>query len=648
MLKNLTIKHKFTGMLLGLLITLVLISVIVYASLLPVQTGWHQYHDRITAREELLADIQAALGLGGLLQHYQEYRATGDRSAREAVESDLDRLEADIAAYREFPVLADGEVRALDRIAGFATDYRGHLDEAERTATATLGAGVLQALGSLQREYERRAERAEAAITAGFSDTLFNLLAISLLALLTGGLVFTLVSRSITGPMREMQNLMNHIEAENDLTLRFEYDRNDEIGSTVRATNRMLDKFATITRQVHGSGERLLTEIERVSQTSDETERSMEQQRSEVDRVAGAMKEMSGTVQEVARNAESAAQSARTAHEDAAEGKRVVNETVTAINRLAGQVNEASEVIQKLAADSENIGSVLDVIREIADQTNLLALNAAIEAARAGEAGRGFAVVADEVRSLASRTQQSTQEIQQMIENLQTAASQAVEVMGRSREDAEETVGHASHAGESLESIDHSVEAISEMNQQIASAAEEQAAVTDEMNQNLVSISDMAAQTTEGADQTARTSEQAVRQVEGLRAMVDQFRIEQSGALDLASFKAGHLAWAPHLRHFLDGDRRIPDHQAMSEHDCALGRWYNEEGRARWGHLDAASGFEELHARLHTAVNSVIQQGNAGDPAAAEAAYEKVEPLARELAERLDHMEMEAGTGTAR
>ena len=645
MLKNLTIKHKFTGMLLGLLITLILISVIVYASLLPVQKGWHQYHDRIAAREELLADIRAALGFGGLIQHYQEYRASGDDSAREAVAGDLDRLEADIVAYREFPQLAATEVRSLDRIAEFTADYRRRLSEANHAPADGLETTVLEALTSLQHAYERRARSAETAITAGFSDTLFNLLAISILALLTGGFVFTLVSRSITGPMREMQNLMNHIEAENDLTLRFEYDRNDEIGSTVRATNRMLDKFAMITRQVHGSGERLLTEIERVSRTSDEAERSMEQQRSEIDRVAGAMKEMSGTVQDVARNAESAAQSARSAHEDAAEGKRVVNETVTAINRLAGQVNEASEVIQKLAADSENIGSVLDVIREIADQTNLLALNAAIEAARAGEAGRGFAVVADEVRSLASRTQQSTQEIRQMIENLQTAASQAVDVMGRSREDAEETVGHASHAGQSLEAIDHSVEAISEMNQQIASAAEEQTSVTEEMNQNLVSISDMAAQTTEGADQTARTSEQAVRQVEGLRAMVDQFRIEQSGALDLASYKAGHMAWMPHLRHFLDGDRRIPDHQTMSEHECALGRWYNEEGKARWGHLEATSGFEERHARLHAAVNNVITRGNAGDTPAAEKAYEEVEPLARELADQLDHMELEASTG---
>ncbi|THB70290.1 MAG: methyl-accepting chemotaxis protein [Gammaproteobacteria bacterium] len=215
-------------------------------------------------------------------------------------------------------------------------------------------------------------------------------------------------------------------------------------------------------------------------------------QKAEVDKVATAMTEMSATVHEVARNATEAAEAAQRADEETSKGKMVVSQAIEAIDLLASEVNDAAQVIHRLEQDSDEIGAVLDVIRGIAEQTNLLALNAAIEAARAGEQGRGFAVVADEVRTLAQRTQQSTQEIQNMIERLQSGAQDAVKAMEQGRSRAQVGVEQAAEAGTSLETIAQAVGTISDMNTQIATAAEEQSVVAEEINLNIVSISDMA------------------------------------------------------------------------------------------------------------------------------------------------------------
>ncbi len=230
-------------------------------------------------------------------------------------------------------------------------------------------------------------------------------------------------------------------------------------------------------------------------------------------------------MQEVARNASSASQAAQEADGEAGNGKQVVSASIDAINALAGEVEKAAEVIDKLETDSENISKVLDVIKGIAEQTNLLALNAAIEAARAGEQGRGFAVVADEVRTLASRTQQSTEEIHEIIERLQADAESAVQVMNTGRGQAQSSVEQAAHAGESLERIAKAVTTISDMNAQIASAAEEQTAVAEEINRNIVGITQAGQESAQGAQQTATSSEELAKLAARLQGLVSQFRV---------------------------------------------------------------------------------------------------------------------------
>ena len=328
----------------------------------------------------------------------------------------------------------------------------------------------------------------------------------------------------ILRPMRDLANTMTQAANENDLTLRMTIQTQDEIGETSQAFNSMLEKFQASIGQVNGSSTQIAAASEEMSAITQQTTQGVQEQQSQTDQLATAMNQMTATVQEVARNAAEAASGAAQARTESDIGSQIVNTTTETINSLSESISRASSAIQKVEGDSEQVSTVLDVIRGIAEQTNLLALNAAIEAARAGEQGRGFAVVADEVRTLASRTQEATLEIQQMIESLQTGAHEAVQLMGESREFSQNGVEQTLKAGDALKGIVNAVATINDMNIQIASAAEEQGAVAEEINRNVVTISEIADQTTEGAEQTDQASGDLARLAVDLQTLVSQFK----------------------------------------------------------------------------------------------------------------------------
>jgi len=328
----------------------------------------------------------------------------------------------------------------------------------------------------------------------------------------------------ILRPMRDLADTMTQAANENDLTLRMTIKTQDEIGETSQAFNSMLEKFQASIGQVNGSSTQIAAASEEMSAITLQTTQGVQEQQSQTDQLATAMNQMTATVQEVARNAAEAANGAAQATTESDTGRQIVNTTTEIINSLSESIGKASSAIQKVEGDSEQVGTVLEVIRGIAEQTNLLALNAAIEAARAGEQGRGFAVVADEVRTLASRTQEATQEIQQMIESLQTGAHEAVQLMGKSSEFSQNGVEQTLKAGDALKGIVNAVSNINDMNMQIATAAEEQGAVAEEINRNVVSISGIAEQTTEGAKQTDQASGDLARLAVDLQTLVSQFK----------------------------------------------------------------------------------------------------------------------------
>ncbi len=349
---------------------------------------------------------------------------------------------------------------------------------------------------------------------------------IQLLLLLAGLLVMSyIIRRVVISRINAMRHTMEEMTAHEDLSRAVVIRAEDEVGAMGHAFNRMIGKFRDSLEAVAGVTRQLGEVSDRVSSVAEKTHGAVIEQRSETDMVASAMNEMSATVQEVARHATQTASASSGADEESKAGVKVATEALDGIEVLIRDIENAAQVIKRVEDDSASIGMVLGVINGIAEQTNLLALNAAIEAARAGEQGRGFAVVADEVRTLASRTQKSTEEIQQTIEQLQNGVRHAVKAMEGAQVRAHAGSECVAKAAQSLTVIAGEVGTINDMNTQIATAAEEQSAVAEEINRNITTISMIADTTSTDAQQTARISDELVQLAAELNRLVSQFRL---------------------------------------------------------------------------------------------------------------------------
>ena len=344
------------------------------------------------------------------------------------------------------------------------------------------------------------------------------------LAALATVVLAMLLTRSIVKPLGEALNAAENV-ARGDLTRPIEAHGNDEVSRLLKALATMQQNLRETLQGISASATQLATAADELNAVTLDSSQSLQQQNNEIEQAATAVTEMTTAVEEVARNAVSTSDATRQSSESATLGQERVSDTVDAISALASDVQVTGGLVQSLANQSQDIGKVLDVIRAIAEQTNLLALNAAIEAARAGESGRGFAVVADEVRALAYRTQQSTQEIEQMVQGMRSGATQALDSMQASSSRAANTLAMAERAGEALQTITTSVNEIHERNLVIASAAEEQAQVAREVDRNLVNIRDLSVRSATGADQTSASSHELSQLANSLRTMVQRFQV---------------------------------------------------------------------------------------------------------------------------
>ncbi|QHA80516.1 HAMP domain-containing protein [Pseudomonas mediterranea] len=350
------------------------------------------------------------------------------------------------------------------------------------------------------------------------------LIAAAALALLFGVIAALLITRQIVVPLGQTLQVAERV-ASGDLSHNLTSDRRDEMGQLQRAMQSMT---VSLRQLIGGIGEgvtQIASAAEQLSAVTEQTSAGVSSQKVETDQVATAMHEMTATVQDVARNAEEASEAAVAADQQAREGERVVGEAIAQIERLANEVGNSTAAMGDLKRESDKIGSVLDVIKSVAQQTNLLALNAAIEAARAGEAGRGFAVVADEVRSLAQRTQKSTEEIEELIVGLQNGTEQVATIMDNSRGLTDSSVELTRRAGGSLENITRTVSAIQSMNQQIAAAAEQQSATAEEINRSVLNVRDVSEQTSAASEQTASSSAELARLGVHLQTLVGRFKV---------------------------------------------------------------------------------------------------------------------------
>lgn len=452
------------------------------------------------------------------------------------------RFTTNLGAYRTYE---ENMVRMLQPAvipAWQNTLTNNHFTEVERIRQLAQSTGTGQPLGINDENWFDLASQKLAVMTE-FEQNLLNQLstdtakvyqqAMSRLWLISALVVIAVIIlcwltaaiiRSISFAVQDIDNTIIRL-SQRDLTARTQYRSQDEFGRIASGTNKMASELQQVLTEIGSATAQVASAAEESSVVTRQASQTIQQQKQDAELVATAMHEMTTTVRDVAGSTAEAADLSESVQNSASDGQQKLKKTIELIKRLSGQVEKTSTVIDKVKHDSDAISSVLDVIRGIADQTNLLALNAAIEAARAGEHGRGFAVVADEVRTLAQRTTQSTGDIQKMIEGLQQGSSQATEAMQQSFRQAAESNEQVTETGSILTILLEGISGINDKNIQIASAAEEQSTVADDINHKMVSISDSLVQASAGAEQTAVTSRELARLAEELESLIGRFKL---------------------------------------------------------------------------------------------------------------------------
>jgi methyl-accepting chemotaxis protein len=376
----------------------------------------------------------------------------------------------------------------------------------------------------LQNAVRGIAEDTRVSVTDSISTSSWINSIITVVSIALAILISWYTVRSISQPLSRVNHMLN-IMADGNLTERVDYNAQDEFGELASNTNKLTGNLRKLIEGIANRATQLATAAEESSNVSDETTNAIDEQRRQIEQVATATQEMNNTASEMADGADQALQEIQHSDDEAKRVREISDKNRTTIEGLAREIQSASEVIDQLSENSKNIGGILDVIRGIADQTNLLALNAAIEAARAGEQGRGFAVVADEVRTLASRTQESTEEIQDMIESLQNDSQRAVSVMNKGREQAELSVQQSDEAAQALQSITESVHQASDSSNHIANAAKEQSSTAHDISERLEAIVSIAEQTASGSKQTAQASNEVAKLADELQDSIKSFRV---------------------------------------------------------------------------------------------------------------------------
>ncbi|OYQ17653.1 methyl-accepting chemotaxis protein [Pseudomonas mandelii] len=475
-----------------------------------------------------VADFNSVIDLSKLIQQSRfQVRGYTYSGKTEAEKPALDAIDNALKNLESLPSkLPEQHIANLQQATDSLKAYRAAVSQFRDSQVASAAALKLMAgQGDILLNVSKKLTVSQTIVRDTDAAHAKNLLLMAtVLALAFGLLAAWAITRQIVIPLNQTLKVAERVAA-GDLTQNLVSERRDELGQLQRSMQSMTLGLRELIGGISDGVAQIASAAEELSAVTEQTSAGVNSQKVETDQVATAMNEMTATVQEVARNAEEASEAAVAADQQAREGDKVVGEAIAQIERLATEVGNSTEAMSHLKRESDKIGSVLDVIKSVAQQTNLLALNAAIEAARAGEAGRGFAVVADEVRSLAQRTQKSTEEIEELIVGLQSGTQQVATIMDNSRGLTDSSVELTRRAGNALGNITRTVSAIQSMNQQIAAAAEQQTAVAEEINRSVLNVRDVSEQTSAASEETAASSVELARLGTHLQMLVGRFKV---------------------------------------------------------------------------------------------------------------------------
>jgi methyl-accepting chemotaxis protein len=488
----------------------------------PILNKAHQLKLAVVQVQQWLTDISATRGRDGLNDGFDEAEKNAQQfrllidELKSLDEANAGRYQAMLPVFGDYYEIGKQMARAyVDEGPASGNQMMSRFDE----VAAKMAEQVDNFLAEASEQTDVILQQQEE--SAGFAQ---NLVVIGSLIIFAGILVlYVIMVRALLYLPKAVAELQR--VADGDLTSVMKIDRYDEIGDLLHCIQSMRGQLHEIVTNITNSTVQLSTAAEQISTTSIQTSANLQQGQSEAEQVATAMEEMTATVQEVAKNTAETASAAHEANNEATDGLKIVDQSNQAIQQLVRQIESTSQIINQVEQASGNISTVLDVIKGVAEQTNLLALNAAIEAARAGEQGRGFAVVADEVRTLASRTQQSTEEINKIIDQLQSGSQQAVHAMNQSHEQTKSVVEYSGTVGTTLTTIATAVERINDMSGQISTAAEEQSSVAAEVSQSIVRVSDLSSKNATAAEQTTASSQSLAQMSAGLNTLVGRFQL---------------------------------------------------------------------------------------------------------------------------
>lgn len=552
MLKNLKVKTKIYGIAAIFLLAIVALGAFSISQIGVAQSAFTDYSkfavaiERqtliITSDTNYVSRLNRSIILGGrydkdmaalrtrvntIYSHYDELERIGKSWPDEQVSEKLQALIA--SAFALTKVTLDKSVEIMGTLSESSSNFE------RQAAWERYGDEVTPPAQASRRSFkelsaytsEQGAEIYSASTDVAEQSRASTVIIIAaLLAILIGSMASFFIARSITNPLKKLSYIAKEVEENAQLYLRSELNSNDELGTVSRAVDDLLASFESTIVNIKSAANEQMRLSDYLAENSSNTTKGVTNQQHDTEMVATAMTEMASTAQEIAHSAAETASAAQRANQQSKSGQQTVEKTIGNISILAQEIRQNAKIIEKVSTDSEEIGRILDVIGGIAEQTNLLALNAAIEAARAGEQGRGFAVVADEVRTLASRTNESTQEIKAMIDSLQNGSKDAVQAMTRSQEQADQTVITAKDADAALTDITLAVGQINDMAAQIATAAEQQTSVNEEISQNINNITLASQDTAIEASNTQKASEDLSELAQNLRQQVAQFKCQ--------------------------------------------------------------------------------------------------------------------------